>query len=169
MVHNSFNFVIGLVYGYRWLCCGSGLQLPVVLLLVWFIDTALVLLLVWFIVTVGLALHLHYAKASIFIAILYSLYYLGIWTSFFFSDDLSVQNSLHREIKHIQTTTAFKTAMKTHLFKPTTASNSPPPPPLFSFLSFSVVVVVMVVVVVVCARARARVRAFVLSRAFVYV
>ena len=47
---------------------------------------------------------------------------------------------MHREIKHIQTTTAFKTALKTHLFKPTIASNfsphTPPRPHLFFFLSF---------------------------------
>ena len=87
VVHNSFNFVIGLVYGYRWLCCGSGSQLVVVLLLVWFIDTAgfvagLVHSYCWFSFATSLCESNYIHR--------YSLCYLGIWTSFFFSDDLSV-------------------------------------------------------------------------------
>ena len=36
----------------------------------------------------------------------------------------SVWKSVPREIRHIQSTTAFKTALKTHLLKPITASKS---------------------------------------------
>ena len=41
----------------------------------------------------------------------------NIWTSLIFYAAPSVWNSLPHEIRHIQLTTAFETALKTHLFK----------------------------------------------------